>query len=423
VDLRPDQWGLLTVMTTRIVTNLRREDGWVVVTAVIVMALMMAIGLATYSTVDTQQAQSRVERERDSSFNLGESALYAEAFVLGRDWPTAAAQYPPSCTELTAAGARGCPTPSDLQGALDSPAIPDLSSGAEWTIRVRDNGSPATGTDYDASTDLQPNYDANGDGKLWVRADAVAKGRRRSIVGLMEREKLGEAVAQNVITAGHFHTSNSGNKVVVDTQGPSATGSQVVVRCTPGAGEPSAGSACIGYDGNKGQVSPDRVYSPPAIPAPGAAMEGTQLNRFRDEAKANGTYYNTCPPSLTGKVVFVESTSTLSCGGNDYKDDYNSAASPGVLIITNGTLELSGNQTIYYGFIYMLNRQGSTGDVFTVHANATLQGGVAVDGNGGVKTGSDKVNIIFDGQAFIQLETHGMAGLVQNSWRELTPGT
>jgi hypothetical protein len=122
-------------------------------------------------------------------------------------------------------------------------------------------------------------------------------------------------------------------------------------------------------------------------------------------------------------VVFVESTSTLSCGGNDYKDDYNSAASPGVLIITNGTLELSGNQTIYYGFIYMLNRQGSTGDVFTVHANATLQGGVAVDGNGGVKTGSDKVNIIFDGQAFIQLETHGMAGLVQNSWRELTPGT
>jgi NAD(P)H-hydrate repair Nnr-like enzyme with NAD(P)H-hydrate dehydratase domain len=71
----------------------------------------------------------------------------------------------------------------------------------------------------------------------------------------------------------------------------------------------------------------------------------------------------------------------------------------------------------------MLNQQGSSGDVLTVHANATLQGGIAVDGDGAVRTGSDKVNIIFDGKAFIDLETHGMAGLVQNSWRELTPGT
>ena len=90
----PTNGACSPVMIRSIVNNLRREEGWVVVTAVIVMGLMMGIGLATYATVDTQQAQSRVERERDSSFNLGESALYAEAFVLGRDWPTAANQYP-----------------------------------------------------------------------------------------------------------------------------------------------------------------------------------------------------------------------------------------------------------------------------------------------------------------------------------------
>ena len=50
-------------------------------------------------------------------------------------------------------------------------------------------------------------------------------------------------------------------------------------------------------------------------------------------------------------------------------------------------------------------------------------GGVSVDGNGGVEAGSDKVNIIFDGDAFAALKTHGTAGLVQNSWRELTPGS
>jgi Tfp pilus assembly protein PilX len=421
VDLRSDQWGVLTVMTTRIFNNLRREEGWVVVTAVIVMSIMMGIGLATYASVDTQQAQSRVERERDSSFNLSESGLYAEAFVLGRDWPTSANPYPTrQCTETTAA-TRGCPTPSDLQNAVDSPALPDLASGAQWTITVRDNGTP-TATDYDSSTDAQPNYDANSDGRLWVRADAVAKGRTRSIVGLMQREKLGQSVAQNVITAGHFYTSNSGNKVVVDTQGNSATGSQVVVRCIPGPEEPYARSGCIGYDNDQSrtQVSPDRVYSVPETPN---AMTDAQVESFKADAVGYGTYYTSCPQSLTGKVVFIEplEDATVNCGG--YKDAYNSAASPGTLIITNGTLELSGNQTIYYGFVYMLNRQQSSGDVFTVHANATVQGGVAVDGNGAVRTGSDKVNIIFDGQAFIDLETHGMAGLVQNSWRELKPGT
>ena len=407
-------------MTTRIVNNLRREEGWVVVTAVIVMSLMMGIGLATYATVDTQQGQSRVERERDSSFNLGESALYAEAFVLGQDWPTAANQYASQCTETTLAGTRWCPTPSDLRSALDSPGLPDLASGAKWTIRVRDNGSPATGTDYDSTTDAQPNYDANGDGKLWVRADGVAKGHTRSIVGLLQLEKLAESVGQNVITAGRFYTSNSGNKTIVDTQGNSATGSQVVVRCTPGAGEPAPGSGCIGYDRDKEQVYPDRVYSVPSTPN---SMTPEQVARFKAEAIANGTYYTSCPQSLTGKVVFVETTSTITC--DKYKDDYNSAASPGLVIFTNGVLELGGNKSKYYGLVYMLNPPDGQNTMarFIMHANGTLVGGVSVDGKGGVEAGSDKFNIIFDGAAFSVLETHGTAGLVQNSWRELTPGS
>ena len=410
-------------MTKRIVNNLRREEGWVVVTAVVVIGLMMGIGLATYATVDTQTAQSRVERERDSSFNLGESALYAEAFVLGRDWPTAAGQYPSQCTETTAAATRGCPTPNDLRSALDSPVLPDLSSGARWTIRVRDNGSPATGTDYDSSTDSQPNYDANGDGKRWVRADGVAKGRTRSIVGLLQLEDLGESVAQNVITAGHFYTSNDGKKVIVDTQGSSAGGSQVVVRCIPGPGEPQARSGCIGYDpdGPPSQVSPDRVYSVPSTPN---SMTPDQVARFRAEAIANGTYYTSCPQSLTGKVVFVETTTTVTCDKNMYKDVYNSADSPGLVIFTDGILNLGGNKVTYYGLVYMLNPPDGQNTMtrFIMHANGTLVGGVSVDGNGGVEAGSDKFNIIFDGDAFSVLETHGTAGLVQNSWRELPPG-
>jgi Tfp pilus assembly protein PilX len=406
-------------MIKGIFNNLRREEGWVVVTAVIVTGLMMGIGLATYATVGTQQTQSRVERERDSSFNLGESALYAEAFVLGNDWPTAANPYPEFCTETTVT--RGCPTPSDFQSAMDSQGLPDLSSGAQWTIMVRDNGSPATGNDYDSTTDLQPTYDKNGDGKLWVRADGVAKGRRRSIVGLLEREKLGESTAQNVITAGYFYTSNDGNKVIVDTQGNSATGSQVVVRCDSAVDPPP----CTEYEEGKGQVSPDRVYSDRTAPN----MSKAQADRFEAEARENGTYYTSCPQSLTGRVVFVETSSTINCKYNG--GVFNTATSPGLVVFTNGVLELGGGKVTYYGLVYMLNPDPRLDPVppsssmtrLIMHANGFLVGGVSVDGNGGVEAGSDKFNIVFDGLAFTQLETHGTAGLVQNSWRELTPGT
>jgi Tfp pilus assembly protein PilX len=409
-------------MITRIFSNLRREEGWVVVTAVIVMSLMMGIGLATYATVDTQQAQSRVERERDSSFNLGESALYAEAFVLGRDWPTAeATQYPPSCTEMIQTVTRGCPTRSDLQNAIDSSALPDLSSGAQWTIRVRDN---ANSSDYESST--PDTYDKDGDGKLWVRADAVAKGQSRSIVGLLQREELGESVAQNVITAGRFHTSNNGNKVIVDTQGNSATGSQVVVRCTPPLppADPTD-NACISYERDKGQVSPDRVYSGQDAPN----MSKEQADRFEAEARANNTYYTSCPQNLTGRVVFVETSSKINCKYNG--GIFNTQASPGLVVFTNGHLELGGGKVTYYGLVYMLNPDprldpppASTSDTrFTMHANGTLVGGVSVDGDGAVDAGSDKFNIIFDSAAFASLKTYGTAGLVQNSWRELTPGS
>ena len=128
------------------------------------------------------------------------------------------------------------------------------------------------------------------------------------------------------------------------------------------------------------------------------------------------------PESLTGRVVFVETSSTITC--DEYKGDYNTASSPGLVIFTDGILGFSGNKATYYGLVHMLNpRRTATMTRFIMHANGTLVGGVSVDGKGGVDAGSDKSNIIFDGDAFAVLKTYGTAGLVQNSWRELTPGT
>ena len=341
-----------------------------------------------------------MERERDSSFNLGESALYAEAFVLGQDWPTAANQYPPrSARRPPRPEHAGAPTPNDLRSALDSPALPDLSSGAQWTIRVRDNGSPTTGTDYDSSTDSQPNYDANGDGKLWVRADGVAKGRSRSIVGLLQLEELGESVAQNVITAGHFYTSNNGNKVIVDTQGNSATGSQVVVRCTPDRGR--AATPAAGASGTTRTRRPGvaRTGSTPCRSTPNA-MTPAQVAPVQgrgDRERHLLTPTLPAEPHRAGRVRGDELHDHLR--QNTYKDDYNTARLARVRDLHGrhpGPRRRQGD-LLRLRVHAQPARRTSTMTRFIMHANGTLAGGVSVDGKGGVEAGSDKFNIIFDG--------------------------
>jgi Tfp pilus assembly protein PilX len=54
------------------------------VTALMVMAIMIPIGLALLAIVDTQSVQSGRERTRDRAFNLADSALQSAAFSSGR---------------------------------------------------------------------------------------------------------------------------------------------------------------------------------------------------------------------------------------------------------------------------------------------------------------------------------------------------
>jgi hypothetical protein len=77
---------------------------------------------------------------------------------------------------------------------------------------------------------------------------------------------------------------------------------------------------------------------------------------------------------------------------------YNTATAPGVLVIENGTLTLGGTSN-FYGLIYMVNKQGSSGSVVTIGGNAAIQGSVNIDGLGGITAGSSKTNLIYDPRA------------------------
>lgn len=395
---------------------LSSENGGVVVTAVLLIAVMLAVGLAAMSQVDTQTEQSRKERVSESSFNLGEAALTTQIYILGRKGTgTSSKPYPEFCPT---AGNEFCPDPAKVALNYPQSQQPDYSpTETVWYTWVRDNGSSGSLTPdtfwRDDLLTTRPRYDQNADKLMWVRAQAEVRGRERAMVGLIRIEPRPVTFPAYAILAGKFRTTNNGNHsaAIVDTTGSLG----VTVRCTGSI--PS--SNCLSYEPHKGQIQPNTV-------ATGYSQDETvstdDLESLLDVARANGTYYTSCPSNLTGDVVALDPGAGSECAfqGNT---QHNSPANPGLLIIVSGRIEFRGT-TNYYGLVYHPNLDNANDfDLVKVHGNSQVNGGVIVDGkHGGLSAGSSgKLNIKFNPNAFNDINSFGTAGVVQNTWREITP--
>jgi hypothetical protein len=390
------------------------ERGSVMITAMLLIAVMVAIGLAALSRVDTQTAQSRQQRENESSFNYAEAALTTQIYILGRKGTgTVSKPYPESCP---LSGNEFCPDTAKVSLNYNQSTQPDYNSSAGWQTWVRDNATSGTGTPDTFWTDslltTRPRYDQNADKLMWVRAQATVRGRKRAMVGLIRIEPRPVTFPAYAILSGKFRTTNNGNHSaqIVDTTGSLG----VTVRCNA-ASIPQTG--CIEYEPTKGQISPNIVSS--GYPET-QTVSTDDLEALVDVARANGTYYTSCPSSLTGDVVVLDTGGECSFQGNT---QHNSLANPGLLIIWSGSIEFLGT-TNFFGLIYHPNLSNSNDfDLVKVHGNSQVRGGVIVDGkNGGVSAGSSgQLNIKFDANAFNDINSFGTAGVVQNTWREIKP--
>jgi Tfp pilus assembly protein PilX len=406
-----------------------REDGWALLTAVMLMTIMATFGLATASMVDNQTKQSAAGRERETAFNLAEAALNAQIYSLTSHWPgkggatSTSVAFPNSCTP-TSNDAR-CPSPATLSAMFTSA---DTASGASWTTMVRDNSGVTGATTFwsESMTGISPAYDANGDGKIWVRSSAVAQGHTRTMVALVRTEQQGEVLPHNTVLAGRVSISNNGHKVIIDTRGTGATTSPVVVRCTPTPGE---STACLGHPLGTASNSLSSLLSLLDIQifpnshttgyTGNTALDAESLERLRQAAISDGTYYTYCPASLTGATVWIDTPTTCSYNSNA---TYNTAANPGVLIMAQGVLSIAGT-VVFHGLIYHANQTNASGWLVQLNGNAEVDGGVVVDGGAGFIAGSSKTNVVFDDSAFQSVRSYGTAGVIQNTWRELTPSS
>lgn len=446
--------------------RLRTDDGYVLVTALVLMLIMLGVALSLADVVDTGQERVKEDRNRETSLNLTEGVLYSQGFTLAADWPGNAADAIPSiCTNATVQ--KGCPNPSNLAGNnftnVDILNDPNIA----WETRVRDNGAPLveftttsadaaqsgtnveTGLSYSCAAPCR--YDANGDKELWVQARAVVQDRPRNIVARLRLEKLLESTPQSAVMTGGFAVNNSSaQKNYID-----ATGSQVVVRCNP-----NDTTNCAKRAGNNvyGSVTGGTADVPSTL------LTAQQIARMKEVAKANGTYlskaeYGSCPPveKWKGAVVYIE-----FCEGHFATSDFNTIANscpaggmpagmqqpcinapgkPGIVIFNCAQLDVSGKAT-FIGLLYFVNGmhggcsapypRGTTPvnckippnslkqeDVFQTTGGFGIWGAIAIDGPGCMKVGSNGGQIKFDPNVFGALSSYGTVGLIQNSWREL----
>jgi hypothetical protein len=394
-----------------------REDGSALITALLVMTLCLMIGFSAMAAVDVQQGQSRGERERESSFALGEGALSAQIFMLSKEWPANQSLERTRCTEATTAD-DDCPDPTTLtKGFMGA----DYKAGLQWSTELHDNVAVAGGDPDqfydDAAVRAREGWDSNRDGLMWLRAQALVHGKLRTLVALIRAERLDTLFPRNVITANRLSVSNNGNKTMVETNG-----SYLILRCGNGTGGQLTDSACKDWERDV-HVGPNATVSVVPDQRPGLSPE--TIERMREFAKANNTYYANGCPSLAGEIVFLESANCAYTGNSEW----NTAEVPGVLIIGSGVLSLSANTT-YHGVVYHVNGSDNVGPklnsvVLTLHGNGCVDGAVVVDGDGGIEVGSSSGaskcdgNIGFNPNAANNLRAYGTAGIVQNSFREI----
>ena len=176
----------------RLVMHARHDErGSALVTALLCTMVMLALGLALLSIVDTQASESGNERTRDHAFNLSESVLSSQAFVLARHWPSEMPAGEPLCSaaeagfgDIIGSDAGAVDAVVRLRRNLNASSTDIAYEGASWQVNMCDDDGTSTVWD-DTLLTTQRSYDKNKNNRIWVRAQSTVRGKTRALVGLV----------------------------------------------------------------------------------------------------------------------------------------------------------------------------------------------------------------------------------------------
>lgn len=385
-------------------SRLRRDEtGSAMMTALLSTIVMLALGLALLSIVDTQASESGKERTRDRAFNLAESVLTNEGFVLGRNWPSSsgggtlvspveydcsAASAAVGSAVLGAAATAGTGT-ALLQTNLNNAYTDSAYSGATWQVNVCDDDGSSTVWNDTTLTNHTKNWDKNGNNLLWVRAQATVGTATRALAGLVRvrttaafpskyglvtgnvnedltatASSISNSTLVNAIGVNGLLTNNP--PVLADPSYPSPSSGVTGLRCgllnsTPSrtciTGTIAAVTGGVTNATNSSTLS-SLVSSGAYAQFPGySTADAETVGQLRAQAKTSGTYTTTSvggssttsAPSCTitgtpssSTVVFIE---TVGTGDQYCVIDVSTSKSYKALVIGSGRVIIRGSNT------------------------------------------------------------------------------
>lgn len=464
------------------------ERGSTMLTALLCTAVMLTLGLALLAIVDTQANESADERTRDRGFNLSESVLTSQAFVLGRNWPKVTPVGNPACSASEAGIAYtiglNAPPPTAPQRANIERLRPNLNAsytdaaydGATWQVNICDDvdvdGSgpvagatvweeplllrePILDSDGDpiVGADGQPivggnAWDANGNDKVWVRAQSVVDDKTRVVVGLVQvrrppavdskyglvagnvSQDLGSATAaitNTSVVAGLTNGLLNTNPIVAEDPAHPAPASGVTgLRCGL-LDQLEQGKTCV--TGALGGLSALPLFDNlvtggryEQFPSASSTTPGT-IGQLRAESKqAPGQYIPAVAPGTANcgitlpalspeAVVFIEKVGN---GNQACVLDVGTSRAFKALVVGSGRIVIRGNGAItpysatsptnlFTGVVYASNLQNAPVDNLDevrVEKGARIRGAVHADGKNstvGLVAPDFSVNALVDG--------------------------
>ena len=427
-------------LAARARTRSSQEGGWVLIPAVILMTLLLGLGLATLSIVDTQTSASAQERADSVSFTTAEGIARSAALVLGSSehWQGSASRTRAGSTASCGSAAQ---TYTDSADNKFGRALRDVvaqgygDDAGAWKVNICrvaavdeawDDGHLSRDA-FAATTD--PLRDL-----LWVRAQTSRLGADRAVTLKVRATRVPLPLpTANAVITGSLGTSdvrsttgtllstgdsllgivggllNDGDSLIEDDA------AKLAVRC--GLLHVLSGQICL--TGTLAQVAGtvDMLGLSPLNDILGtnrftqesahSVATAEQLEGWKAEAESTGTYVanraagGECfsPADQAGKVVWIDVV-----GDGTNRCEVTSTRRAKVLVVRRGRVRVTGNFT---GVLYVANRENDATEANpfgTPHVGSPpresvliangghVRGAVFVDGSGTTQITLPNVN-------------------------------
>jgi hypothetical protein len=349
---------------------------------------MLAIGLVTL-LANAQHSTAR-EKSRTAAFDVAEAAIDVSMQLLAEEWPGAAATAWTDDEFIARA--------------------PDFSTqfGVTSGITADDSVRVLLLDDANGDLELAERWDGNGNGYVWLDAQARVGGVSSRIRAMVQADFYEFGLAKGIVVYAGGELDIQG----LDEKKP-VVGAQDV---TVGGPQPVA-IAIWDPTGWDPQVAwPYVDQSPDYLPTREELLSDDAIEDLKLMAQQTGKYYTSAPPSEDDWnglcVIEVPPGTTVAMP----QGEYNSVENPGILLVLGGgELKISGNMW-YYGVIYC------AGTISVGSGNPIIYGMLIAEED---LTLAGAPQVVYREDCLTRLDTQFQTNtkLVPDYWRELTPVT